>query len=265
MTRPRLIAVDLDDTLLEADLTVAEETVLALNEAAKEGVQVVIATGRMFRSTLPIAEKLGLDGYLITYNGALIRRVDGDTLWHKPVPAEQAKALIDVAENHDLRLNFYLDDTLVVDGIDERVEYYLQIAQVEPRVVDDLAQALERAEPTKCLFVGEANQVAEIVPQLQEEFAELQIARSKPRFIEVTRRGVRKEVALAAVAEAYSIPMAEVMAVGDGDNDATMLQTAGIGVAVANASEKAKAAADYVTEGKRGAGVREAVYRFVLS
>lgn len=264
MTRPRLIAVDLDDTLLEADLTLAEGTVAALKEAAKRGVKVVIATGRMYRSALPFAERLELDGYLITYNGALIRHVDGQTLWHKPVPAELAKALIAVAEHEGLRLNLYLDDTLVVDGIDERVEYYLRIAQVEPEVVDDLAKALERAEPTKCLFVGDAEQVAEVVPRLQAEFAELQIARSKPRFIEVTRRGIRKEVAVAAVAEAYAIPMDEVMAIGDGDNDATMLRTAGIGVAVANASDKAKAAADYVTAAERGAGVCEAIYRYVL-
>ena len=72
-------------------------------------------------------------------------------------------------------------------------------------------------------------------------------------------------MALAAVAEAYSIAMDEVMAIGDGDNDATMLRSAGLGVAVANASAKAKEAADVVTSGGRGAGVREAVYRYVLA
>lgn len=265
MTRPKLIAVDVDDTLLEADLSLSDETVAALAQAQQAGVKVVLATGRMYQSALPIAQKLGLDGYLITYNGGLIRHVHGQTLWHKPVPAEYAKALIDVAEREDLRLNLYLDDNLVVDGIDERVEYYLHIAQVEPIVVDDLAEALDKEEPTKCLLVGDAEQVAGIVPELQADFPELQIARSKPRFIEVTRRGIRKEVALAAVAESYSISMAEVMAIGDGDNDATMLQTAGIGVAVANASDKAKAAAAVVTSGERGSGVREAVQRYVLA
>lgn len=259
-----MIAVDLDDTLLEEDLTLRDDVAAALAEAMARGVKVVLATGRMYRSALPYAKRLGIDGYLIAYNGALIRSVDGETLWHKPVPAEQAKKLIDVARRENLRLNLYLDDTLVVDGIDERVEYYVSIAQVEPQVVDDLAAALERGEPTKCLLVGEADQVAEVVPELQAAFPDLQIARSKPRFIEVTRRGIRKEVAVAAVAEAYGVRMEEVMAVGDGDNDASMLAQAGIGVAVANASAKAKEAASYVAAGARGAGVCEAVRRFVL-
>ena len=164
---------------------------------------------------------------------------------------------MDFARRADLRLNLYLDDTLVVDEVDERVEYYLTIAQVEPEVVDDLMQALERGEPTKCLLVGEPGQVAELLPRMQAAFPDLQISRSKPRFIEVTRRGIRKDVALAAVAERFGIRMEDVMAVGDGDNDAAMLAGAGIGVAVANASAKAKEAAAYVAAGARGAGVVE--------
>ena len=265
MSRPKLIAVDLDDTLLEADLTLLDETAAALAEAKARGVKLVLATGRMFRSALPYARRLGIDGYLITYNGALVRSVDGETFWHKPVPAHHAGALVDFARRADLRLNLYLDDTLVVDEVDERVEYYLTIAQVEPEVVDDLMQALERGEPTKCLLVGEPGQVAELLPRMQAAFPDLQISRSKPRFIEVTRRGIRKDVALAAVAERFGIRMEDVMAVGDGDNDAAMLAGAGIGVAVANASAKAKEAAAYVAAGARGAGVVEAVRRFVLA
>lgn len=264
MNRPKLIAVDLDDTLLEADLSLSDECVDALRQAKERGVEVVLATGRMFCSALPFARRIGLDGYVIAYNGALIRSVEGETFWHKPVPAAHALRLIDVARRADLRLNLYLDDTLVVDGIDERVEYYLSIARVQPKVVDDLAAVLRQGEPTKCLLVGDAEQVAELTPKLQAEFPDLQIARSKPRFIEVTRRGIRKEVALAAVAEALGVAMEDVMAVGDGDNDATMLAWAGIGVAVANASTKAKEAAGYVASGSRGAGVCEAVRRFVL-
>ena len=259
-----MVAIDLDDTLLEADLTLSKECVSTLRRAQEAGIKVVIATGRMFTATLPIALELGLDGYLITYNGALIRSVSGETVWHRPVPADQAKEMIAIASEMDFRLNFYIDDNLVVDGIDERVEYYLQIAQVEPQVVDDLAGVLVHGEPTKCLLVGDAEQVAEAVPGLQARFPELQIARSRPRFIEVTRRGVRKEVGVAKVAELYGIAMEDVMAIGDGDNDVSMLEHAGLGVAVANASAKAKAAADLVTAGERGAGVCEAVRRFVL-
>jgi len=265
VNRPKLVAVDLDDTLLQEDLTLLDECVSVLKEAQRRGVKVVIATGRMYRSALPYAKRLGIDGYLIAYNGALIKGVDGETFWHKPVPAEYARELVDVARRTGLRLNFYVEDALIVEGFDERVEYYISIAQVEPEVVDDLAAVLERGEPTKCLFVGDADQVAEVLPGLEAQFPDLQISRSKPRFIEVTRRGIRKEVAVAAVAEAYGLSMDDVMAVGDADNDVTMLAQAGIGVAVANASAKAKEAADYVAAEARGRGVCEAVRRFVLA
>src|SRR5690606_41336454 len=125
---------------------------------------------------------------------------DGETLWLHPVPAHHARARVDFARRPDLRIIPYLGDTLVVDEVDERGEYYLTIAQVEPEVVDDLMQALERGEPTKCLLVGEPGPVAELLPRMQAAVPDLQISRSKPRFIEVTRRGIRKDVALAAVA-----------------------------------------------------------------
>ena len=259
-----MVAIDLDDTLLEADLTLSKECVSTLRRAQEAGVKVVIATGRMFRATLPIALELGLDGYLITYNGALIRSVSGETVWHRPVPADQAKEMIAIASEMDFRLNFYIDDNLVVDGIDERVEYYLQIAQVEPQVVDDLAEVLVHGRADQVPPCGRRRAGGGSRARAASPFPELQIARSRPRFIEVTRRGVRKEVGVAKVAELYGI--------ADGGRDGHRRRRqrcldagdAGFGVAVANASAKAKAAADLVTAGERGAGVCEAVRRFVL-
>lgn len=263
--RPALVALDVDDTLLEADLSLREECAAAIREAQAAGVRVVLATGRMYRSVLPYALRLGLDGYLIAYNGALVRSVRGETLYHNPVPAPLAEGLIAVAEQEGICLNLYIDDELLVERADdERVAYYVSIAGVPARPVGDLRRALELGEPTKCLFVGDAERVPGLVEELRPRFPQLQIARSKPRFIEVTRAGVQKDVGLAAVAEAYGIPREAVMAVGDADNDISMLSWAGWGVAVANASDGAKAAADAVAEQPRGAGVCEAIRRYVL-
>ena len=263
--RPRLIAVDVDDTLLEGDLTLSEPCADALKRAMEAGVHVVLATGRMYQSALPYARQLGLDGYLIAYNGALVRKIDGETLWHRPVPKEHALEMVDAATEEGYCLNLYLDDELIVETLDdERVTYYLGIAGVKAHPVGDLKAALEGGEPTKCLLVGDAERVPSTIAKLQDRFPDLQISRSKPRFIEVTQKGVRKDAALKAVAESMGVPMSSVMAVGDGENDATMLAAVGWGVAVANASAGPKAAADYVTNAERGLGVHEAVERFVL-
>lgn len=259
-----MVALDVDDTLLEADLSLLPACAEAIRAVQAAGVRVVLATGRMYRSVLPYAERLGLSGYLVTYNGALIRSVEGETLWHKPVPPAFAEELIAVAAEEDFTLNLYIDDEIVVERIDERVEYYVSIAGVPARPVGDLRRALEWGEPTKCLFVGDAERVPRLVEKLRPRFPELQITRSKPRFIEVTRGGVQKELGLAAVAEAYGVAREAVMAVGDAENDISMIAWAGWGVAVANASDGAKAAADAVMERPRGAGVCEALRRYVL-
>jgi len=262
--RPQLVAIDLDDTLLEPDLTITAECVGALAAARAAGVAVVIATGRMFQSALPYARRLGLTSHLITYNGGLIAAPDGEALLHQPVPRAEARALVDVADREGLRLNFYIDDRLLVAEIDERVRYYQEIARVDAFEVGDLRRVLELGEPTKCLFVGEPDQVERTLPRLKAEFPALQIDRSKPRFIEVTRLGVHKFGALRALADSYGIPLEAVVAIGDSDNDITMLQGAGWGVAVSNASPAAKRAADTVTEHPRSLGVAEAVRRWVL-
>ncbi len=264
--RPQMVAIDVDDTLLEEDLELRAECVEAIDAARRQGVRVILATGRMFSSVRPYAERLGLDDdYLITYNGGLIRSLAGETLWHKPVPASEAERLIEVAEREGFCLNFYIDDTLMVERIDdERVQYYVGIAGVDAVQVPSLRAALRQGEPTKCLFVGEAAEVPSLIQRLRPEFPELYISGSKPRFIEVTQQGIHKEVALEAVAAAYGVPMEAVMAIGDGENDATMIGRAGIGVAVANASEGAKRVADVVTKSTRGAGVCEALRQYVL-
>lgn len=265
LVRPKMVAIDVDDTLLEADLQLRDECIEAVEEARRLGVRVVLATGRMFSSVRPYAERLGLDGYLITYNGGLVRSLDGETLWHKPVPAESARHLIEVADREGFCLNLYVDDTLIVASLDdERVQYYVGIAGVDAVQVPNLEEALEQGEPTKCLFVGDARRVPDFIERLRADFPELQISGSKPRFVEVTRKGIHKEIALEAVAEAYHVPMEAVMAIGDGENDATMIARAGWGVAVANASDGAKRVANIVTEAPRGAGVCEALRQYVL-
>ena len=262
--RPQLVALDVDDTLLESDLSISRECADALRQAAALGVRIVLASGRMFRSALPFARHLDLTGYLIAYNGALIRSVEDRTIWHKPVPVGFARSLVDAAAREGLCLNLYIDDELIVERMDERVRYYMHIAGVSPRVVGDLKRVLDLGVPTKCLLVGDEAEISHLIPRLRREFPDLQISGSKARFIEVTRLGVRKEVALAEVARLYRVPVEAVMAVGDGENDAGMLRWAGFGVAVQNAGAGAREAADTIVQGARGAGVSEAIHRYVL-
>lgn len=255
----RLVAIDLDDTLLEEDLIILDETIHMIRLVMERGTRVVIATGRMYQSALPYAKQLGLDGLLITYNGGLIRHVSGETLDHMPVPEIEATALIEEANDLGLRLNFYINDELYVAEVDDHVRYYQSIAGVDVFPVGDLARAFQFGEPTKCLFVGEEERVDRLLPYFQSKYPSLQITRSKPRFIEVTQLGVHKGAALQRIAEVYGLSMESVAAIGDNDNDISMIERAGFGIAVSNASDGAKRVADVVTDRARGMGVVEAL------
>src|SRR5690606_14638035 len=115
-------------TLLNSRLEVAPRTAQAIAAAQERGVQVVIATGRMYSSALPYAQKLALTGPLVTYNGALVRTVRGKTLAHRPIPLEVAQEVLDMAGAKGWVVNCYLDDELYVDEITEGVEYYVSIS-----------------------------------------------------------------------------------------------------------------------------------------
>lgn len=256
--------MDCDDTLLTDELIVPETAIEAIAAARREGVRVVVATGRMFVSVLPHAQVAGVDGPVIAYNGGLIKGLDGTIIHHHPVPMAEVYELIELAEQHDLCINLYVNDELYVRTMDERAEYYLSIAQVPAHVVPDLRSILREA-PTKVLIVDTPEEAKAWQDQLQCRFGDrLAVTRSKPRFVEITAPGVNKGTALAQLAELLGIRREQVMAIGDSHNDLDMLAYAGISVAVGNAAPEVKAKVDYVAARHAEGGVAEAIARFVL-
>lgn len=261
----RLVAIDLDDTLLTDDLVIAPGAKQAIARAMDEGVVVTLATGRMFPAARPFARELGLDVPLITYNGALIRTAGGETWWHKPVPRPLALEVLDYAETEGWAVQCYCDDRLYVTRIDDDVRYYTDIANVPAQTVADMRALLEERETTKLLGVGEPDEIARRAVELDEKFrGRLTITISKPRFVEMLDAGVSKAAALAEVARRFGIEREQVMAIGDSFNDWDMLRWAGLGVAMGNAPPEIQAMADQVVSSNMEEGVAEAFERFVF-
>lgn len=262
----RLVALDVDDTLLTDDLTISPRVRQAIHEAMARGVTVILATGRMFPAARPYAKELGLTGPLITYNGALIRTEDGDTWWHRPVPRPLALEVLDRAEAEGWDVQCYCDDRLFVPRIDEGVRYYLDIANVPAQTCSDMRALLQERETTKLLAIGEPEETARRAEALTEAFAgRLTITISKPRFVEMLDASVSKAAALAEVARRLSVPRDQVLAIGDSFNDLEMIRWAGVGVAMGNAHPEVRARADFVVATNMEEGVAEALERFVLS
>jgi Cof subfamily protein (haloacid dehalogenase superfamily) len=261
----KLIAIDMDDTLLNEVQMITPRTREAIRLAMNRGVAVTIATGRMFCSALPFACELGIELPLITYNGAMVREVStGRILFHHPIPVETAQAVSEIFREHGWYLQKYVDDVLYVAELDENALYYANYAGVEAVPLGGKFYDMTEA-PTKMLSMGDRPQLDEIRAVLTERWGSgLYMASSKTRYLELVDSGVNKGEALGHLAKNLGIQQSEVLAIGDSMNDVDMLEYAGVGVAMGNANEKVRAAADFVTASNSEDGVAAAIEKFVL-
>lgn len=264
MSDIRLIALDLDDTLLSNDLQISPQAKRAIRLAVSRGVAVTLATGRMFASALPFAQELGLDLPLITYQGALVKYADGRVVYHRPIPLETARELVDFILPYGYHLNVYLNDELFMQEDSPEGQRYAAIAKVPVHLVPDLRKIMN-TEPTKLVIIAQASQLDGLADDLAVRFGDsINITKSKPYFLELAHPQATKGKALATLAESLNIEAHQVMAVGDSPNDLDMIKYAGFGVAMRNAVEEVKKYAHYITSSNDDDGVAEVIEKFVL-
>ncbi|MDQ7093068.1 Cof-type HAD-IIB family hydrolase [Desulfosporosinus sp. PR] len=263
----RLVAMDLDDTLLRDDWTISPRVVKAIQKAQAQDVKVTIATGRMPVSTRPYALQLGLDVPVITYHGAMIQQViSGEILFRRVIPSKLAVEIIRDVLSRGFYAQVYLKDRVITSRFNELSEKYARISSVvieEADLVSTISQEPEGVE--KILLMAEEADLDRLVPVLKQGYGEkVHLTKSKPYFLEMTDTSVNKGVALAALAERLGIAREEVMAIGDSFNDLEMISYAGVGVAMGNARQEIQAQANIVTATNQEDGVAEAIERYVL-
>jgi Cof subfamily protein (haloacid dehalogenase superfamily) len=249
----KLVALDLDGTLLDSSGRIPDRNAKALREADSRGVVVALASGRMTDCITPTAEALGIDCCIIAYNGGMARRTEADgrgVVFHRPLQARYGRALIDYCRDRHM-LNFYHDDRLYAQSRPELrrfAEIYANQTGAVYSFVDDLSRFAD-LEPTKLILIDDPARRDE----LYEEWAarsgdEMTVVKTNPEYLEFLNRETDKGVALRALGEALGLSTTEIMALGDGDNDAQMLGVAGLGIAMANASELSKRSAKLVSD-----------------
>lgn len=274
---PQLILSDLDGTLLGQSLEIDSKDVAAAAEARAAGIRVGVATGRMYRSGLPHALRLGADVPLICYQGSLIRELpqSGDgkdsapprTLFEETVPVELGLEVLELSRRRGWALNVYHQDHLYVDRIDDDVRFYTHVAQIQAEVATDppLEELLRRGSTKLTVvaaglerFAGALAAVRELVGQRAE------VTRSLVGFCEVTARGVDKGHALRWLCRHLGIEPARVVAIGDAPNDLPLLEAAGTKVAVETGAAEVRAVADWLVPGP-GQGPLVELVRRVLA
>lgn len=231
--------------------------VKALDAIRASGVTVVACTGRPFPGALPWVRRLGLEGPIICYQGAEVRSADGGTLLDHGVPHALAMEVIRFARERNLHVQAYRDDALIVERDRPEAHEYADHAQMQIHVVPDLDTAMGLTTP-KLVIVAAAETNERLLPETRELWkGRLTIATSVPDYLEFTSVDSDKAKALAFLGEALGVPREEIVAVGDGRNDATMIAWAGLGVAVEGSPAEVIAAADRTIPGPGHGGIQQ--------
>ncbi len=265
----KILAIDMDDTLLNDQREISQANQAALAAAQDKGVKVIISTGRMYSSVGPYLKQLNLTGPTITYNGALVKEAANDkTLYHHSISQADALKVIEVVKQKDLHLNLYLNDQLYVNKLESEAKYYQEIAGVKAHLIKrDLESFLKSKQTTtKAVIVEQDLAKAEnLLAEFKSMFKEkLNVFTSKSPFIEFTCQGVSKGSALKQLAKDLAVKQEEIIAIGDSYNDLEMIDYAGLGVAVANAREELKERADYITSTNNQSGVAKVIEKYII-
>ncbi|HON42311.1 MAG TPA: HAD family hydrolase [Bacillota bacterium] len=260
----RLVAIDLDNTLLRSDLSISSTNRNALKRAREAGVVIAIATGRMFQTASLILSDLGPDMPVAAYNGALIRMRDsGETLCSMPIQPDDGERVVRFLWDFDVAFQAYFDDQLYVPRLTSASAYYSSRYGAAVHVLSDIDEFARRPS-LKYLIIEDPGRIDSVRQALEGVIGpNLRTMRSQPGMLEIVDSRVSKGRALRHLASHFSIDIAHTMAIGDSENDIDMLREAAIGVAVSGADHDVKAVADYVVASNDNDGVAEALDMFV--
>ena len=266
----RMIALDIDGTLVDDDLALGERTRAAIGRAIHRGIRVSLVTGRMTSSAVRFATALGLRDPVVGYQGALAREMPertgavGRLLLHTPLRAEVARDAVAWSRSVGLDPHANHLEQLIIPADDPRVDDYSAFLGTRAIRVLDLGRWI-RHPITKIVAVGPSGRPNALLEAARDWFrgrAEVTVAH--PRFLEFVAPGVSKGRAVRWLARRQGVPLEQVLAIGDQLNDVEMLAAVGHGTAMPHAPDAVIAAARYIAPplGEDGAG--EVIWRLAL-
>ena len=267
----KLLVLDVDGTLLNDEREISKRTLAALLKVQQMGVRIVLASGRPTYGLMPLAKTLELGnygGFVLSYNGCqIIKAQNGEILFERRINPEMLPYLEKKARKNGFAIFTYHDDTLITDSPDnEYIKNEALLNNLKIIKEDEFSTAIDFA-PCKCMLVSEKKKAVIGLEQHWEKrlAGTLDAFRSEPYFLEVVPCGVNKANTLGALLEHLGVTREEVIAVGDGVCDVTMLQLAGMGVAMGHSQDSVKVCADYVTASNEEDGVALAVEKLILA
>ncbi|MER2170329.1 MAG: Cof-type HAD-IIB family hydrolase [Psychrobacillus psychrodurans] len=259
--KQHLIVLDLDGTLLTDEKVISAKTKNILQQAKNEGHEVMIATGRPYRSSEMYYKELGLTTPIVNFNGAFVhhpRNSSWKTL-HTPIDLKVVKQVVEAVESYSIKnmLAEVLDD-VYLHYHDEKILSAFSLGN--PQVTTGDLKSLLKTDPTSLLIHAEEDSVDLVRQHLRDVHAEVIDHRrwgAPWDVIEIVKHGLNKAVGLSHVSELLNIPQERIIAFGDEDNDLEMIEYAGVGVAMGNAISPLKNIANEVTLSNNEDGIAE--------
>lgn len=283
----KLIASDMDGTLLDSDMRISPENASAIKAAMEQGVEFIVATGRNRPEAIHPLEQVGIECAMVTLNGAQVFDKTGNSLFTVPIEYDTVFNILDLLEERDIYYEVATNHGLFTQDKNQRVELFVthlgesmphltretaldmvkaQLEHLPIHYVDDIRQHLaeNKLEVLKiiCFHKEEAKVLVPVAKEL-EGFGYLAITSSGANNLEINHRDAQKGIAVAHVAKKRGIALDEVMTIGDNLNDVSMIQMAGVSFAMGNAALEVKEYAKYITDTNIEDGVGKAITRAI--
>lgn len=269
---PRLIAIDLDGTLLNSARQITQESREAIAYAREHGVKILPCSGRHFSGTRSIAYQAGMGDAIICGNGALVSTWQGEVITASMFSPQRCLELLKFCEYYKLGSNLYANDILYTCQANSVTRYYENLNVSLPVhekcvycfVPDLAAEVCKNAEKILKLEIFPLpDEPRKVLMQMLTDCSDMAAEGNLRTAVELHAPGVNKATGLAAAARYYGIPMSETIAVGDAENDTAVLAEAGWGAAMGNAEEAARLAADEIIPSCDENGVAWLIHRYV--
>lgn len=288
----KLMAIDLDGTLLNSAGEVSEGTKLALQNAMAQGTEVVLASGRPISSTKTLALELGVDHYLISGNGSVVYDVQNEKiLYDQFLTKEQVLQIVKICEENSFYYNIYTEEEVIAKSLQYNVLFYHKenIKKIEEKrthinIVQDVQKYIQESENEHFLKITVCDESKLIFYRIMQKLKEIENVdileveyMSKKRikegtedvdiqyyYTEVTNKNVNKWSAIEYLMKILNIKREEIVAIGDNLNDKEMIENAGLGVVMGNSNPKMKEIANVIVADNDSEGVMDAINQLVL-
>ena len=262
----RLVAIDVDGTLLDGDHQLRDAVKDSLCELTARNIHVVLATARGPQALKPVLRPLQFSPLLVCFSGAWVGEIDRQSLVPKKVMLERrhsmsiARSIVATALDHNVEPHVLTVDTWRTRKMSPATILECQLTECSPIITTDLLE--DGVEPNKILLIATEHNSGQALQTIADAVQSLSNASfSKPNYLEIVPKGANKASALVHLVAILGLDLSQVAAIGDGYNDIEMIREAGLGIAMGNAPAAVKSAAGWVTGTNNEAGVAQAVRR----